>query len=127
MTDAELSVYTEQGGSIDSSTLLPIIWDNNPGGLQGHVQQMDEWTDGSKCRQLMAAGVITTSGGETVCDSCGIPNIVETEREIIATFPEFATEAPPSRRGERYPKIYHRQMRGIERSYQALRQRAYWP
>ena len=72
----------------DSSTLQPIMWDGNAGGLEGHLHQLDDWTDESKLRQLMSTGVTTTSGGKTICVNADILNIVETEREIVAAFPE---------------------------------------
>ena len=111
MTDAELTVYTDQGGPFDSSTMQPIIWDDNPGGLEGHVHQLDDWTDDSKFRQLMSTGVITTTGGKTICVNSDIPNVVEAEREIISTFPEFADELtyssakPPPSAAQRIAKI----------------------
>ena len=111
MTDAELTVYTDQGGPFDPTTLHPIVWDGNAGGLEGHVSQLDDWTDESKFRQLTSTGVITTTGGKTICDNTDIPNIIETEREIIANFPEFAhcftfsSAKPPPSTATRIAKI----------------------
>ena len=111
MTGAKLTVYTDQGGPFDSSTMQPIIWDGNPGGLEGHIHQLDDWTDESKFRQLMSTGVTTTSGGKTICVNSDIPNIVETEREIVSNFPEFADEftyssvKPPPSTAQRIAKI----------------------
>ena len=111
MIDAELTVYTEQGGPFDPTTLHPIVWDGNAGGLEGHVSQLDDWTDESKFRQLMSTGVTTTTGGKTICDNTDVPNIIETEREIIVNFPEFAHDftfssaRPPPSTAKRIAKI----------------------
>ena len=43
MTDAELTVYTDQGDPFDSTTLQLIIWDGNAGGLRA---TSINWTNG---------------------------------------------------------------------------------
>ena len=59
----------------------------------------------------MSTGVITTSGGNTICVSSDIPNIIETEREIVSAFPEFSADfmfssaRPPPSTAQRIAKI----------------------
>ena len=106
MTDAELTVYTDQGGPFDSSTLQPIMWDGNAGGLEGHLHQLDDWTDESKFRQLMSTGVATTLGGNTICDTADIPNIIEKEREIsLRLSPNSRTISRSARPSPRPPPL----------------------